>query len=614
MTRHRIPTLLCLLAFAIAMPIAQARDPSIRAQLDKHNCVLGDSIALTVTVSNVEKPSEPKVPEIPGVVIRSLGSSTQSFTRLMLINGKQQNTVTRNVIFSFRLTPKDLGQFTVPALSYTTTGGKKLKTEAQIFAVVKASDQDFVLLEVMPNKTDVYQYEAVQVTLKLYIRDSSRMFKDYQLDLGCLRDIPGFVRSEPDDPDEKLKHVGEATKKGTVFDVYAASRIFFAEAPGEKTLPVATMKCQYAKKFVPRRRRFSADPFFDDVWGTRMRPEDVQTVFARSNEAKIKVRPLPEEGRPDGFAGAVGEFKLQVTLSREKARVGDPITLITIIEGKGYGGSITAPVLKDTDGLKIYEGDTETKETRTSNNVRVVKMFQTICEPQRADIKAIPEVVFHYFDPKKGKYVTLTQGPLPIKVLPNDRQLPYQLVPHTPTVSAPQGKAQVLKGDIRPIVTATEALRNQGTSLYRDPRFVIALIVPLFVAGVCAVVQHRREKLLTDEAFARKRQAMGAAKKLLSEAHAALGGASAKEFYGTLFRTITEFLGNKLNIPAASVTSQAVAELLQDRNLAPELVAEAERVLSECEHGRFSAGSKEGEADFLKATEDVLRRLDKAIR
>jgi hypothetical protein len=104
------------------------------------------------------------------------------------------------------------------------------------------------------------------------------------------------------------------------------------------------------------------------------------------------------------------------------------------------------------------------------------------------------------------------------------------------------------------------------------------------------------------------------AKKRLGEAKHALAADSSKEFYALLFKAVTEYIADKLNLPSAVVTSQSVSDLLGERHVDAKIIAETADCLWECEHGRFSAEGKKGGWDFLKTTAALLRKLERAIR
>jgi len=88
---------------------------------------------------------------------------------------------------------------------------------------------------------------------------------------------------------------------------------------------------------VPRRR--SSDPFdafFRDPFGRS------EKYVLRSDPIPVHVDPLPP-GAPDGFRGAVGTYRMNVSVDRTEAAVGDPVTLRVSIEGAGNVELLDAP-------------------------------------------------------------------------------------------------------------------------------------------------------------------------------------------------------------------------------------------------------------------------------
>jgi hypothetical protein len=50
---------------------------------------------------------------------------------------------------------------------------------------------------------------------------------------------------------------------------------------------------------------------------------------------------LPEEGRPDNYSGAVGQFVFDVKVKPTEVALGDPITITLQITGEGNVDSIS---------------------------------------------------------------------------------------------------------------------------------------------------------------------------------------------------------------------------------------------------------------------------------
>ena len=72
-----------------------------------------------------------------------------------------------------------------------------------------------------------------------------------------------------------------------------------------------------------QRRR---SPFNDPFEGLLTRYQDVPAKI-EAKAQNITVRPLPTEGQPDNFNGAVGEFSMSAKASALEVTVGDPVTI-----------------------------------------------------------------------------------------------------------------------------------------------------------------------------------------------------------------------------------------------------------------------------------------------
>jgi hypothetical protein len=66
------------------------------------------------------------------------------------------------------------------------------------------------------------------------------------------------------------------------------------------------------------------------------------------------VQPLPEQGKPSDFSGAVGHFTLEVRAAPLDVTAGDPVTLTYTLRGEGDLSSVVPPALSGSDALRVY--------------------------------------------------------------------------------------------------------------------------------------------------------------------------------------------------------------------------------------------------------------------
>ena len=119
---------------------------------------------------------------------------------------------------------------------------------------------------------------------------------------------------------------------------------------------------------------------------------------------RLRILPFPEEGRPAGFAGAVGRFRLSGTLSRQDVRPQDIVTLTLSLSGTGWMGEGAMPAPEASGTFKVYP----VKETLHEPLRRVTEQ---VWIPISTNATEIGKVTFPYFNPQSGRYETAQAGP-----------------------------------------------------------------------------------------------------------------------------------------------------------------------------------------------------------
>jgi hypothetical protein len=119
----------------------------------------------------------------------------------------------------------------------------------------------------------------------------------------------------------------------------------------------------------------------------------------------LRVRPLPEAGRPDNFSGAIGNFNLEGKLSQNTVQPGDIITLSLELSGEGWLGDQTAmPAPPASSHFKRYPP----KELlREATHLKSEQVFI----PQSTNATEIAAARFSFFNPSTGKYEESVAGP-----------------------------------------------------------------------------------------------------------------------------------------------------------------------------------------------------------
>jgi len=145
-----------------------------------------------------------------------------------------------------------------------------------------------------------------------------------------------------------------------------------------------------------------------------------------SKEIPIDVIPLPAEGRPASFSGAVGTFNITGSVSTTQAKVNQPFSLKIRFQGEGNVKAIELPPLDLPQNLEVYETK---KEAQFQKSGEGFKEFEVLLIPRSQGTITVPPVSVSYFDPKTAKYVTRQTPEFQIKVAAGDGSLAGGNVP-----------------------------------------------------------------------------------------------------------------------------------------------------------------------------------------
>jgi hypothetical protein len=116
---------------------------------------------------------------------------------------------------------------------------------------------------------------------------------------------------------------------------------------------------------------------------------------------------------------------------------------------------------------------------------------------------------------------------------------------------------------------------------------------------------------MTDEAFARRHKAPGQARKGLRESAAALSRGNEKEFYDTIFRTLSEYLSDRLYIPRGDVSVRTVNEKISVSPEGKELADKISDIFNECDMARYGATASVKPRKILSDVKKIIKFMEK---
>jgi hypothetical protein len=384
----------------------------------------------------------------------------------------------------------------------------------------------------------------------------------------------------------------------------------FPTAAGKQTIGIAELKCT-----VEDLDRFlTKDPF-------RMLDRDLMSLFRqgkpqvlKSKPINIEVLPLPEMGKPENFAGTVGNFKLKVSMDRKEVQVGEPITLKMKISGAGNVKSVGKPTLPELNDFRIYDSGSSEDISKDNYLVQGVKTYEMVLIPKKTGKYNIPPLEFSFFDPKTKSYKALRSDPILITALPGAQSSPTEMA------QLSKQEIELATKDIRYIKLSASQLKNQENHLYKNPLFLFFQLIPLLAFAISWRYQKHQEKLNSDVGYARLKRAhklakkrLGEAKKLISTDLKAQNSWRSKEFYSEVAKAMIGYVGDKLNLPAYGLTKDRIELELSSKGIEKEKIDNLLKLLDSCDYARFAPGSSEVTemSRFLDLVEKTIVDLER---
>lgn len=316
----------------------------------------------------------------------------------------------------------------------------------------------------------------------------------------------------------------------------------------------------------------------------------------------LTIKPLPEQGKPADFAGAVGRFKLDGNLEASEVKAGEAVTLKLRITGDGNFGALEdiAPVLPESQ-FEIFPGGTP--ETETENGVVRAKTWVYALVPKQAgqfDIQ-VPEL--NYFDYTTGTYSTTGGASLSLNVLEGSGLPSGGNMERDQTLSA-QENLQFIKLGPLEVLDA----RRQPQS----PRWLMGIAGALVVLNILiflGLATYRKQAEVRQQN--RPKFAWKNFKRAIGRINAGSGDADA--FYADLSGAFLNYFGDKWERRGQGISLEYIRERFHREQLDDALLERVTEVVEACDLARFTPSSTSSREQLLNKAEQTLRDVDEVL-
>ncbi|WP_048330853.1 BatD family protein [Bizionia psychrotolerans] len=515
------------------------------------------------------------------------------------INGKRSYAKT----YSYFLAPKRTGNFTInqavieidgeiyktTPISVTVTSAVETPKDGNNADYI-ASENIHLVAEISDDKP--YLNEAITVVYKLYVSPDTGVSNWREID------NPKYSDFWSQNIDIRQLKVQNGTYKGEDYRyVVLRKTVLYPQKTGELEIEPLSLDITVE---VPTNRR--------DIFGGRLMQQGHKTVSA--GKRTINVKPLPEQGKPADFTGAVGDFNFKVTTSKVSLNATESLQAKVEVSGSGNLKLFQLPKLNLPSSLEVFEPE-HTEDVRTNLNGMqgsIADSYTVV--PQFKGKYPIPNISFSYFDLKSKSYKTINSNEIVIDVL----QGPTSQTSDQDITSVGGDKQRVVlnNNQFAFIKTDTKLYSTKPSHFFKSLEFWAALLIPFLVIPLVIVFKKNKDKRDADVFGNKIRKADKLAKKYLSQAKKALGQKEA--FYVALEKALHNYLKATVHIETSDLSKDKIQELLYKGQVRPETIASFIAILKNCELARYTPITQvEMEQDYQRSA-DTISQIDKEIK
>ncbi len=516
------------------------------------------------------------------ITVGATSYSSPGFKDFEVVSGPFESRMTQNIngvvssqiTLSWGLVARKEGKFTIgPAL--VNAGNQKYETAPVVIEVTKGApsqqgegsvnvsvNDGELFIKTIPTKTKLYVGEQLTVTHKLFSRLSLVGMKKYDAPV-----FDGFWTKKLDVPSSAIQ---ENIDGVAYLTAEVEKHLLYANSPGKKTIN-AIQPVYVVRKVSNKKPRSFWEQFVNG-----QQYEDLE-VKAKSNAITIEVLPLPEEGKPENFNGAVGKLSYKIESNTQTLKANEALNLKITISGTGNFPLMDAPKITLPDGFESYDP----KVAETANS----KSFDYLIIPRNEGEFILKDLDFSYFNTETKKYSTLQSPELKITVLPPDPNSTGA------QVYTPQNQVKESENDIRYIKKGNFELTKTETEFFNSTLHITLIFFPFLALGALMALRRNHIKNNSNLVLVKERKAAKVARKQLVAAEKLMQQNKKDEFYTEILTALNNYLSDKLNIPVADLSRENIQKALLQKHVNGNYILKVLSTIETSEYARYAPGA-----------------------
>lgn len=438
-----------------------------------------------------------------------------------------------------------------------------------------------LFLKISVDHCSCYVGEPLVATFKLYSRLESRS------DIVKNPGFYGFGVHDMISLDDKISTTENIN--GHSFDVHTIRKVqLYPLQPGTFTIDAMELenKVEFSRSVINKR---TEQEIVEGMYGKtneevpHANTETFETSM-RTDPVLINVKPLPANNKIENFNGAVGDFKMEAILDKDKLKKNEEGTLIIKIYGKGNFTQLGPPAITWPPGLEVFEPSTKEILDRSKVPLEGIKTFRYSFLSSRPGLYIIRPVPFSFFHVRKKDYTTITSQPLQLTI-----------------THKPENKSK--------------AKINIMGSRKRLPSWLIpAGFFSLIILSVGWYLNRKKQIQLSAE---KEKQVPLEADISIEEMLLPLTGlinSDNKSYCRELNYFFWKYFNRKLQISGSEMNKVFLAEKLRTAGVEISLIDELISLLQQCETGIYTdANSMADKEIFLEQAKHLLLKLDESL-
>ena len=549
------------------------------------------------------------------------GFTAPNFNGFQVLSGPNESTsmtsingnTTVSTSLSYILMAEKEGEFTIgPATA--TVNGHRLSTNPIKIKVVKgrpvpqnnqaqsAPDNSVsrgnptdlsqsLFIRAVVDKNNVYQGEQITLNYRLYT-----LVGIEQSQVDKLPDLTGFWNEDIKNQQQQVQFRIE-TYKGVRYNVADIKQtILFPEHAGDITIDPLGLTFLVR---VPTQARDIMDQFFGSFKEEKYKVKSAPVV--------IHVKPLPDAGKPDSFAGAVGDFKIEASIDKTEIMANDALNYKVKVTGSGNIKLLKALNTNFPADFEKYDPKITDTITDSESGVSGSRVYNYLLIPRHQGDYTIDPLKFSYFNPATNRYTSLTSKSFHIKVAKGANES------NVTAFTADKQDIKVLGKDIRYIKISDDGLTIPGNRLFGSTWYYILLLIGPVTAYAAYTYRNWLIKTNSDLVKVKSRRAGKIAAKHLANARAQLLANNTQAFYEEVFKGLYGYLSDKLNIAYANLDRETIASVLKARSLSEQLINRLLDTIDLCEMARYAPVTHISKQEVFEKAKRIINDIENEI-